>query len=274
MMTFAGRLRRNSSVVVVLSVVALFLYWAYALALHHTSVLSGWSLLAACLILASYNLRKKMPFLPLGASAKWLQFHLYVGYFTLVLFLIHINFRFPTGWFEGTLAALYLGVAGTGVIGIFLSRRIAPLLVKPDREVLYERIPSHCHRIRERVEELVLQSVSETDSKTIADFYARRLRHYFEKPAFVMPNFLQPKSPRKAVLSDLRALERYLNDAERKILGEITELFALKDDLDFEYTYQSVVKYWLFLHIPLTYMLLVFAALHMVVVLSFLGDVR
>src|SRR5437764_61021 len=71
------------------------------------SYLTGWVLFAAMVLLTIYNARKKLPFLPLGRSESWLQIHIYVGFFTVVLFLIHLNFRTPTGWFEGTLAWLY-----------------------------------------------------------------------------------------------------------------------------------------------------------------------
>ena len=34
----------------------------------------------------------------------WLQFHIYAGLLTGVLFLVHVSYKIPTGWFEGTLA--------------------------------------------------------------------------------------------------------------------------------------------------------------------------
>jgi len=74
--------------------------------------------------------------------------------------------------------------------------------------------------------------------------------------------------------ADARALDRYLNDKERTLLTELRDLVKVKDELDTQYTGQSLLKYWLFLHIPLTYVILLFAIPHMVMVLSFLNDVR
>src|SRR4051812_22388513 len=69
---------------------------------------TGGLLLAALVFLAGYNLRKRFPFLPLGSSAAWLQFHIYVGLGTIWIFLLHTSFWVPTGLFEGSLATLYL----------------------------------------------------------------------------------------------------------------------------------------------------------------------
>src|SRR5262245_32415573 len=69
--------------------------------------ITGWWLLGFMLLLTLYNGRKKIPFLPLGNSRDWMQFHIYAGWFTLLLFLFHIRFRMPSGWFGLTFTALY-----------------------------------------------------------------------------------------------------------------------------------------------------------------------
>jgi len=48
--------------------------------------LTGYALLAGMFVLTIYNLRKKLPFLPLGKSETWLQIHIYLGFFTTLLF--------------------------------------------------------------------------------------------------------------------------------------------------------------------------------------------
>ena len=55
--------------------------WTCALERHlgPSAFTTGYLLLAAVLFLALYNVRKKLPFLPLGSSAAWLQWHMYVG---------------------------------------------------------------------------------------------------------------------------------------------------------------------------------------------------
>ncbi len=89
---------------VIATVAALWLHAKFGRALPDYAFLTGWILLVAMLVLTFYNARKKLPFLPLGNSETWLQIHIYLGFFTVLLFLIHLNFRLPHGWFEITLA--------------------------------------------------------------------------------------------------------------------------------------------------------------------------
>ena len=73
--------RRVRNIGVTLIVVALVWLWSRSLEkrLTTSSFTTGYLLIAAVLFLALYNVRKKLPFLPLGSSATWLQLHLYVG---------------------------------------------------------------------------------------------------------------------------------------------------------------------------------------------------
>jgi len=100
---------------------ALWLHQKFG-ALPNHAFLTGWALLAGMFGLTIYNARKKLPFLPLGSSETWLQVHIYLGFFTTLLFLIHLNFRVPHGWFEITLAWLFGLVSGSGMVGLFFSR--------------------------------------------------------------------------------------------------------------------------------------------------------
>ena len=104
------------------SAAAVMAHRRWSQALPNYAYLSGWVLLGVMVLLALYNMRKRLPFLSLGSSEAWLQIHVYAGFFTVVLFLIHLNFRLPAGWFEGTLAWLYILVTGSGIVGLFLSR--------------------------------------------------------------------------------------------------------------------------------------------------------
>src|SRR5471032_174940 len=103
------------------SVTALWLHKKFC-ALPDYVFLTGWILFAAMLVLTFFNARKKLPFLSLGKAETWLQIHIYLGFFTVVLFLIHLNFRMPHGWFEITLAVLFALVTVSGVAGLLFSR--------------------------------------------------------------------------------------------------------------------------------------------------------
>jgi hypothetical protein len=71
---------------------------------------------------------------------------------------------------------------------------------------------------------------------------------------------------------EIEAMDRYLNDNERDAVALILERAHLKDDLDYQWARQLVLKGWLFVHIPLTFSLLILAALHVFVVYGFRGN--
>ena len=237
----------------------------------HLSYLTGWALFAVILLLSLYNGRKKLPFLPLLSSEEWLQFHIYAGLLTGVLFIVHVSYKIPTGWFQGVLAWLYILVMASGFFGLFISRTIPKRLTTRGGEVLFERIPSIRRQFQEQAEKLALQSVGESKSGTIADFYLRELKGFFNGPKNCSAHWSENASPVNRILTKISDVERYLNEQERATLEKIAMLVRQKDGLDYHYAHQLLLKVWLFAHIPLTYSLLLFTVVHIVLVFAFSG---
>ncbi len=257
-----------------LTICVVLVYAAYTVTLRPTSFLSGWLLFVLMLALASYNIRKKLPFLPLGTSAGWLQFHIYAGLLTVVLFVLHSGLHVPNGVLEVTLALLYVAVAGSGIMGLALSRLLARRLAIHGEEVIFERIPAMRKHLRERAEELVERSVSETNSTVIADFHVSRLVPFFDGPRNFWGHLFESDRPRHTLLTALGALDRYLSTKEREYGGEIGSLIRGKDDLDHQDALQGTLKYWLFIHIPLTYSLLILSLVHAFLASAYSAGIR
>jgi hypothetical protein len=256
------------------SALAIWAHGEFAASIPRFAYLSGWALFLVILALTFYNARKKISFLPLLTSRAWLQFHIYAGLLTAVLFLVHISYKMPTGWFEGTLAWLYVLVMLSGFFGLFVSRAIPKRLTTRGGEVLFERIPGIRRQLQERAEALALKSVEEVKSSTIADFYARELKPFFEGAQNVVPHWFEVRAPLNLVLNKITDLNRYLNESERATMNEIATLVRQKDGLDYHYSLQLVLKLWLFVHIPLTYSLLLWTLAHIVLVFAFSGGAR
>jgi hypothetical protein len=236
--------------------------------------ISGWLLFAFMLVLTAYNARKRLTFLPLGSSEGWLQFHIYLGLLTGVLFGIHIAFRPPMGWFDSILAALFLGVTASGVFGWLISRALPKRLTTRGGEVLFERIPSVRNSLHKQAEALALKSVPEGKATTIADFYVKNLDPFFRGPQNRLLHLLEIRSPLQKRLYQISDLNRFLNDKERATMDRIAELVRQKDGLDYQYSLQFTLKAWLFAHIPLTYGLLIFSVVHIVLVYAFSGGAQ
>jgi len=240
----------------------------------HMVFLTGWCLFALILFLTAYNARKKLPFLPLLASRTWLRAHSWAGMLAGLVFLLHLRWRMPAGPFEAALAALFVAVTLSGIAGWWLSRVLPPRLTSAGGEVPYERIPVIRRALRERAEALVVTAIPSTGATTLADFYAARLSGFFAGPSNFFPHLAGSSGALNSLLSDLGEVKKYLNAGERSAAVELAALVREKDALDLHRSVQLVLKSWLFVHIPLTYGMLVLIAVHVVLVYSYSGGAR
>jgi hypothetical protein len=253
------------------TVAALWLHKKFH-ALPDYAFLTGWVLFVALLLLTFFNARKKLPFLPLGKAETWLQIHIYLGFFTVVLFLIHLNFRAPHGRFEITLAWLFALVSVSGVVGLFFSRTLPRRLATRGGEVIFETIPALRHALKTEAENLALGA--DAKSPVIAEFYAKRIALFFSGQKNFWLHVFESRRPVGTLLAELNDLLRFTNETERATLDKLAALVRQKDGLDYHRALQLALKLWLFVHIPLTYGLLIFTALHILLVFGFSGGAR
>ena len=146
---------------------------------YRSPFVTGWLLLPLIVLLALYNVRKRLSFLLIGSSAAWLQIHIYAALLTGLLFLLHIDWQIPTGVFESVLASVYTITFLSGVVGLFLSRSFPARLRARGEEVLFERIPIYLKALRSDVEQLVFQSVEATETTAVPDLYLNHLKPFF-----------------------------------------------------------------------------------------------
>lgn len=238
-------------------------------ALLPVAVHSGWLLLGLVLALTFFNARKKLPFLPLFSASTWLQFHIYIGWLACFVFLLHIGLRWPAGRLEGLLAGAFVLVAASGVFGLWLSRWLPPRLVRSGESLIYERIPVLRHRLAEEVGEVMRRAEVESQSSTLPDLHLRVLHRYFRRVPPVLAPLTGDDKEFHRVRQELESTRRYLNESEEGLARTLAELIEAKRNLDAQLAGQRLLKLWLFVHVPLTYGLLVLIAAHVWLVLHF-----
>jgi len=262
MKSFASRRLRNAALTLA-ALLAVF-WWTRvsATGLGRPDFITGYLLYAALVFLAAYNLHKKLPVLPWTTSAGWLQAHIYVGMATAVVLGLHVGWRIPSGPLDVTLALLFAATFASGVVGLYWTRTIPPKLARVSEEFIYERIPLLRSHVHQRAEQVVLETVRATGTSTLADFFAQRLQGYFEKPRG-WGYFLRPSSRlRRVLLAELTETTRYLSEPELEASEKLFSLVRRRDDLDFHHAMQWRLKMWLFVHLGLTYPLLIMGGLH------------
>lgn len=253
----------------IIGLVAMYLRYRTAYPLH--PYLSGWVLFAVMLVLTFFNLRKRVPFLRLGSVRLWLQLHLYIGVFSGALFLVHCGGAWPGGLFNQLLAGSYVIVFLTGVLGLWISRAFPKMLTVAGYETPYERIPYARRSLREQAEDLVLAGVDGQTSPVLADFYTRRLGIFFTKPCDLWAHLRQSNAPKAVFASQFEEVQRYAKKSERELLDQLRNLVSQKHLLDYQYALQTTLRVWLFVHVPLSYSLLIFSVVHLVLVHAFSG---
>lgn len=256
------------------SAAALWGFQRAAPLLPRIDFLTGWALMAVILLLTAYNARKKLPFLPLLSSRLWLVTHTWAGLFAAVLFGLHLRWQVPSGPLEATLAALFVAVTLSGIVGWWLSRVIPKRLTGAGGEVPYERIPAALRSMRERAEALVVAGIPAAGATTLADFYSARLSPFFSGPANFASHIFGSRRALNSLLEEIGEIKKYLGPIETSSAIELAALVREKDTLDLHRAMQLTLKGWLFVHIPLTYGMLVFAAAHAVFAYAYSGGVR
>ncbi len=234
---------------------------------------TGYVLIGSLFFLAAFNLRKKLPFLPgIGSASVWMRLHIYVAFFSIAVFAGHVGWHVPNGGFERCLAGLYVLVAGSGIYGLFLTRRVPRLLTATGYEVVFEQIPQRRRQLVQQARSIVLETAQTTD--VIARFYVNHVAAFLEQRRSLAYAVAPSMRRSKALVGDLNELDRYLSGSQRDSGRRLAELVREKEDLDFHHAMQGRLKLWLFAHIGMTYGLLVFSVLHGILAHAFGGGLR
>ena len=239
--------------------------------LRSVSLWSGWLLLALMLWLTLFNGRKRVPILALGSATGWMEIHSYVGLYSVFVFLAHLGFELPNSALENVLALFFLLVSASGVVGLALSRLLPRRLAATGETILFERIPAARLKLHEEVKSLVLEAADESETTVLGDLYTDKLADFFHKPRNQRLHLLDSKLPQRNLEDAISEFTRYASAREREVLSEIGEKMRAKNALDFQHAQQLALKGWLFVHIPLTYGLLVAVVAHVILIYAFRG---
>lgn len=243
--------------------------YLHASSLNQHNFFDGWVLLACMLLLAGYNVRKKVPMLPLGRAVTWKQVHVYAGFFTVAAFLIHTEFSLPSGALDWALWGLFVLVALSGILGLYLTVTVPPKLEQGPEQILLERIPGFRAQLAKETEQLAMRSVADETSLTISNFYADRLHDYMSGHRDLLAHLRGSQRVLHRIRGEIAKLRRYLDKSGSEILDEIEACVVAKHNLDSQYAHRMALRVWLFVHIPATYSLVLLLFVHVAVVYAF-----
>lgn len=254
-------------------VVLFFLNDAYSIALRDVQYFNGWALAALIAAMLSLTVRKKVVILPFGPTRYWLQLHYYLGLVTIAVFLMHTDFRLPDAPVEWLLWIFFGLVALSGLFGGLASKLVPGRLEGHGDRILFESIPLQRARLASSAEALAMDSLQGGVSRSLAELYVKRLHHYFSAPRNIWAHLRLSELPLTRILGELESIQRYLDDTGKNRLEEMESLVRAKNNLDFQYANGGVLKFWIFLHVPQTYAMIIFIIAHVVIAYGFSSGV-
>lgn len=264
-------------VVAAISFGFLWLVWIYGNGLRDPRYLDGWVLAGGMSLQIGFHIAIKTAKLTPASAMRWRKFHVFLGYLLIAAFISHSDFSLPDTGFEWALWMGFLLVTLSGVIGTYLGWSLkAKRLV--DDDINHDRIPTLRAELARNVEATVADSDPSAATiglpklpheSWITDLYANHLRDFFAGQRNVFAHLIGSQHPLKRLIDEIDSLSRYVDKPSQEKLAAIKILVVEKDRLDFAGVYLWLTKCWLFVHVPVTYALIVLSAVHIVVVYAF-----
>jgi hypothetical protein len=195
----------------------------------------------------------------IGKVQYWVQFHLYAGMLALLFMLMHTGFSLPSGLLDVCLWVTAVWVTVSGLLGVLIQKIIPKMIASGlTLEVIYERIPDLVIQIRERAEKIISDC-----SDPIKDFFQGNISAVLLSPKFRSIYFLDITDGIQRRMRPFDYLRRVLPFAEQEKLDQLQALYKAKLEIDAHYTLQSLLRVWLYTHLPASLLLLILIVLHL-----------
>ncbi len=255
----------------------LWLVWIYGNGLRDPRYLDGWALAGGMSLQLYFHIAVKSGSLSPKSAMRWRRIHIFLGYLLIAAFISHSDFSLPDTGFEWALWAGFVVVTLSGIFGAYLAWS---LKAKGwiDELVGYDRIPIR----RAELARDVRAAVTQTDQAAAAialpappydawikDLYTNHLQDFFQEQRNFTAHLIGSQRPLRRLTHEIDSLSSYVDQQSQQKLATIKNLVVEKDRLDFARVYLGLNKAWLFVHVPVTYALIVLAVLHVLVVYAF-----
>ena len=219
---------------------------------------------------ALLGVRKKVPFLPLGNVQSWLRGHIWLTLLTIPLILLHSGFRLGAPM-TTTLMVLYAIVMVSGIYGLVLQHKL-PTMMKESlpAEFVFEQIPNVRAQLCAAAEKLQrsLKQQATTGSAVVATDVSQEevLAGFIEQR--LLP-CLRARHSEKYRLGHtreadeiFRQLKLRVDEMYRPRVDEMRRWCEERRLTDTQVRMQHWLHGWLFVHVPLSFLLLLMTVWH------------
>lgn len=244
----------------------------YALQLRDVSFLTGWILVILGSTISLLFIGRRYHDSP-GPSAQRFYHvsHLILGWVMLYAFLLHIEFKLPAGLLEWMLAFMFMIICVSGIVGLiihFFSRRSTA--VHTDSQISSDKLPSYRKELRVEAENIVISSTESNGSKQLAEFYSDNLHDYFNSIPGLLTTLFGQRRTFENLLKKIQQRSKLLPEDQHR-LDELRELIHKKSAVEHQHAWHTFFSSWLAIHKYITYSLVVFIVLHIILVYVFVS---
>ena len=254
-----------------------WLVWIYGNGLRDPRYFDGWVLAGGMSLQLYFHISIKTASLSPKSAMRWRKIHIFLGYLLIAAFISHSDFSLPDSGFEWALWACFVLVTLSGIFGTYLAWSLQAKR-GIDERVGYDRISTR----RAELARDAHAAVAKTDLAAgaialpappydawIMDLYTNHLKDFFQGQRNVTAHLIGSQRPLKRLTDEIDNLSRYVDKQSQEKLAAIKDLVVEKDRLDFTRVYLGLTKGWQFVHVPVTYALIVLTALHVLIVYAF-----
>lgn len=220
---------------------------------------------ALILLLAFFGIRKRWYRSTFGTLEQWMQSHIYLGVLVLVILLFHTGGRFHDKIAVTTLVLVAI-VVGSGIVGAILYVTVPRLLTEVESNLTVDEISDQLNQLARS-----MARIASGQSAAFQRIYDELLRQ--TQPGALAGWRLVISRLGRRKQQDPADWTRLIGLVPKEEQEELRQMLVVSRQrkelllrLVYQQRYKNALEFWLYIHVPFTIALLVFAALHIAAV--------
>lgn len=217
---------------------------------------------ALILLLAFFGIRKRWYRSRFGTLEQWLQSHIYLGILALVILLFHTGGRFNDKIAVATLILVAIVVA-SGIVGAVLYVTIPRLLTEVESELTVDEISEQLNQLAKQMARIA-SGRSEPFQRIYNQLIGESVPGWLGGWGLLVSRL--GRKTTKGKFNELPQLLALVPQQEEPELRQMLVVSRQRKELLirmlFQQRYKNILEAWLYIHVPFTIALLVFALVH------------
>lgn len=252
---------------IVISIVFWCAYVYYERQLYDIHFFSGWVLFTLLMILCIGSLIRVNRKIFLNAS--YAYYHSVVGLLALFVFLNHLQWQWPSGYLESSMAVLLIVLSISGVLGLWIKTYYSQRILRQD-EVVFDDMPHFRKTIQLDIEQVLAEANACCGTTVLSDFYRVKLKpSLLETPPLLWRLVIYPYK-RRQLSQQIRGTFCLLDQNTHASLRRLQQLINKKFSVEHRYAKRLFLQRWRYFHQPVTFLLISLIVIHMILVYTFI----